>query len=207
MASNDATTKFGATIQPTPTRPSYDLTLPPSLAGSPALTPVGSREDLGSEGFERRVPATSPFYQHPLASFERVHSRQSSKADLPAFEKDLERGRLTTEVSREDPFSSKVSVDCSKQDCKMWPSKETLLQSKIAEKKQKRDQQCCGGCAPVRDSWERLTRRQKLLFKIGIALFIVGIIVAIAVGITIAVHGTVYAGSGHQDTIPNPDNS
>ena len=86
----------------------------------------------------------------------------------------------------------------------MWPSKQTLIQEKQAEKKKRRNEQCCGGCAPVRDRWAGLTKKQKLLIKIGIALFVVGVAVAIAVGISVAVNGTVYVSDGHTENIPEP---
>jgi hypothetical protein len=86
----------------------------------------------------------------------------------------------------------------------MWPSKQTLVQTRQAEKKKRRDQQCCGGCGPVRDFWARFTKRQKLFLKIALALFLLGVVVAIAVGITVAVNGTVYVSQGHQEQIPEP---
>lgn len=203
MASTNRATTFGATIVPRSTNNSLDLTLPPAISNSPSLTPAVSREDLEAEFSERRVPAHSPFYQHPPASFERGHSRQNSKVDIPLDEKDLEAG-VRTPLSAEAPFASKVSVDCTKE-CRMWPSKQTLMQSKMAEKKQKRDTKWCGGCGPVVDFWARFTKRQKLFIKIALALFLIGVVVAIAVGISIAVHGTVYAGAGQTHKIPNPD--
>ena len=209
MASGSNTTTFGATIVPTPSKTDSqrDLTLPPIL-DSPALTPAVSREDLNPENSERRVPPHSPFYQHPCDSFERGHSRQNSKANVPLNEKDLEAG-VQTPLSPEDPnnaFTSKVSVDVNKE-CRMWPSKQTLIQEKLAEKKKKRDRELCGGCGPVRDFWGRLSKRQKLTTKIVLALFLVGVVVAIAVGISVAVNGTVYSGEGHNAQIPDPGDS
>lgn len=86
----------------------------------------------------------------------------------------------------------------------MWPSKQTLIQSRKAEKKKRRDGKMCGGCGPVRDFWARFTKQQKLLIKIAFALFMIGVVVAIAVGITVAVNGTVYVSDGHTESIPEP---
>ena len=200
MASSNNTTTFGATIVPTPQRTKQDLTLPVPIADSPALTPTASREEL------TQVPTSSPFYQHPADSFERGHSRQTSKVDVPLNEKDLEAG-VQTPLQPGEPFTGKVSVDCNKE-CKMWPSKQTLMQSKMAEKKRKRNDKICGGCTgPVMEFWGRFTKRQKLSIKIAFGLFLVGVIVAIAVGITVVVNGTVYSSEGQTHKIPDPNSN
>ena len=117
-------------------------------------------------------------------------------------EKDLEAGvRTPLAADSNHPFAGKVSVDCN-QECKMWPSKQTLMQSKQEEKKRKREGKFY---RPVVEFWERFSKRQKLLIKIAIALFVVGCAVAIAVGITVAVNGTVYVSEGHNKQIPPPD--
>lgn len=199
MALGSNTTPFGATIVPTPSRRpgnSLDLTTPiPRILDSPALTPAVSHEDLQLEHAERRVSPHSPFYQHPCDSFERGHSRNNSKTNVPITEKDLE-GGMRTPLTPDNPnnaFMSKVSVDCNKE-CRMWPSKQTLMQSKLAEKKKQRDGKLCG---PVVHFWAQRTKRQKLITKIVLAFFLIGVVVAIAVGISVAVNGTVYSGEGH----------
>ena len=205
MASHDTSTTFGASIVPTAqTNADDQITLPQPIFDSPVLTPAASREDLTPEFSERRVPPHSPFYQHTPDSFERGHSRQNSRSVVAVNEKDLETGvRTPLAPYTEHPFASKVSVDCNKE-CRMWPSKQTLIQSREAEKKRKRDQKLCGGCGPVVDFWGRFTKRQKLFIKIGLVVFVLGVIAAIAVGISIAVNGTVYAGNGQTESIPDP---
>ena len=208
MASDNASTTFGATILPTADKKEKtadEISLPPPIHSSPALTPAASREDLTPEFSERRrVPPHSPFYQHNPDSFERTHSRQNSKVNVAVNEKDLESGVQTPlTAGGEHPFAGKVSVDCNKE-CRMWPSKQTLMQTRKAEKKKRRDQQWCGGCGPLHDFWARFTKRQKLFLKIALALFLLGVVVAIAVGITVAVNGTVYVSQGHQEQIPQP---
>jgi hypothetical protein len=205
MASNNAPTTFGAVIVPTAQKnANNEITPPPPVIDSPALTPAVSREDLTPEFSDRRIPPHSPFYQHPPASFERAHSRQNSKDIGVVNEKDLESGlRTPLAPHTENPFAGKVSVDCNKE-CRMWPSKQTLIQSRKAEKRRKRDQKCCGGCGPVVDFWARFTKRQKLFIKIALVVFVLGVIAAIAVGISIAVNGTVYVSNGQTESIPNP---
>lgn len=196
-----STTPFGATIVPAPTQDTLDLTLPPAISDSPSLTPAGSREDLADVyKDQRRVPPHSPFYQHPTDSLDRVHSRQNSK-NINSSEKDLEAG-LAIHQTDTAPFSSKVSLDCNKE-CKMWPSKQTLMEKKKAEKKKQRDGKVC---APVVEFWESKTARQRLIIKVVSTLLVLGVVVAIAVGITIAVKGTVYVTDNRTAKIPNPEN-
>ena len=203
MALNNTSTTFGAVIVPKAQNNANDEITPPRpVFESPALTPAVSREDLTPEFSERRIPPHSPFYQHPSDSFERGHSRQNS--NVVVNEKDLESGlRTPLAPYTEHPFTGKVSVDCNKE-CRMWPSKQTLIQSRKEEKKRKRDQKMCGGCGPVLDFWARFNKRQKLFMKIALVVFLLGIIAAIAVGITIAVNGTVYVSQGQTESIPNP---
>lgn len=200
-----APTTFGASIVPAAP---YNN---PALSNSPALTPAVSTEDLRGEANTKPVPPHSPFYQHPPASFEKIHSRQGSRTDINATpnEKDLEAGAstpLTVQQQQNDhPFASKVSVDCSKE-CRMWPSKQTLMQESQARRKRKRDQKTLGNVTgPVVEFWNRFDKRQKLWIKIALALVLVGVAVAIAVGITVAVNGTVYVGENRSQTIPDPN--
>ncbi len=88
----------------------------------------------------------------------------------------------------------------------MWPSKQTLMESRKEEKRRKREG-LTKTCGPLVDFWGRQTKRQKLMIKILFGLFLVGVIVAIAVGITIAVNGTVYVSEGKSAKIPNPGES
>lgn len=208
-----APTTFGASIVPTPTPPTIHAA-PPSTLDSPALTPAVSSEDLRDTTYASKpIPPHSPFYQHPPASFEKVHSRQNSRTTVAVAptEKDLEAGAATplhpSAAAEDHPFASKVSVDCSKE-CRMWPSKQTLMQENAARRKQKRDEQTLGGVTgPVVEFWNRFSKRQKLGIQIGMALLLVGVAVAIAVGITVAVNGSVYVGEDRSKQIPDPSDS
>lgn len=200
-----SSTNFGASIVPGNQGTSKAPTL-----DSPALTPAVSSEDLQTDYNHKPIPPHSPFYQHPPASFEKVHSRQSSRTNVAAAptEKDVELGASAplapSESAEGHPFAGKVSVDCSKE-CRMWPSKQTLMQDQEARRKQKRDNKKFGGVTgPVVEFWNRFSKRQKLYIQIGLALLLIGVAVAIAVGITVAVNGTVYVDENSSKQIPDP---
>lgn len=207
MASTDDTA-FGASIVPLHQRAS-----PPILVlDSPALTPVGSHEDLpvvhGIAIGPYHAAPSQPQGSHMKAP--NVHVRQPSQSSITLNEKhDLEAGiytPLAVQAGKHDdfnPFSSKISVDHNKE-CKMWPSRQTLLQNRLADKRRKRDAKGCGWClGPMVNTWAGFTTRQKLLIKIITAFLFVGIVVAVAVGISIAVKGTVNTNAG-QTQIPQP---
>lgn len=129
---------------------------------------------------------------------EKVHSRAGSKTHINVFEKDLEAGQSTplAVADQDNPFRSKVSVDCNKE-CKMWPSRQTLMQTHLAEKQRRRDGRCCGGFGQVQDYFHsRFDKRQRLWIKILIAVFIVGVAIALGVGISKAVGSGVWSSNG-----------
>lgn len=212
MSATDTKPAFGATVVPT-NPPNNNNTLQPS---SPALTPAASDEDMAETYHTTPAPIHSPFYQHPPASFERPsfsHTRQTSLKNSPTTnEKDLEAQTATTPLttaytgpgnSDDNPFSSRISLDYSKE-CKMWPSRTTLMQSKLADKRRKRDSRRCGAVrGAVQDAWGARSKKQKLSAKIVLAVVVCGIMVAIGVGITNAVHGGVW--SGESRTTPLGD--
>ncbi|TKA79794.1 hypothetical protein B0A55_03286 [Friedmanniomyces simplex] len=213
MAAPNERTTFGASIEPTSGPYSHDALIPPRGLDSPVLTPAVSHEDLTTPYQDQPFPVHSPFYQHPPASFERIHSRQTSKNDILAYEKDLEahhthnnnnnNSNTLTPLSAtaggngtdDNPFTSKVSVEHSKE-CTMWPSKQTLMQEKAAERRKKLSRKGYAGCAPARDWWAKFDRKHKLVMKLLLAFFVVGAIVGICVGISVAVHGTYYSKNG-----------
>ncbi|OTA30353.1 hypothetical protein BTJ68_09302 [Hortaea werneckii EXF-2000] len=195
MANHPEAPTFGATIVPTspdPLRPSQDDILrPPQMLDSPVLTPSTSHEDMAPAYSEKPIiPPHSPFYQHPPASFERVHSRQTSKNHLGVQQP---RNSPYNAADDENPFTSKISIDANKE-CRMWPSRQTLTQQRAAQKTKRRAARGWAGCAPLREWWTtRFTKRQRLWIRIAIALVLVGVMVAIGVGISKAVHGSYYS--------------
>lgn len=206
-----SSTNFGASIVQSPYKnhTAQDALLPPSGLDSPVLTPVVSREDVGSDYVlgSKPIPPHSPFYQHPPTSMERIttHSRQQSKSHLGVTsEKELETGftPLATPSynphGEANPFTSAVSLEHNKECKSMWPSKQTLMLQRAETRREKHSKRACGGFAPVRQWWAKFDKRQRLIMKILMAFVTVGAIVAICVGISVAVHGTYYSNKGQQ---------
>lgn len=199
MASANNTT-FGASIVPIQHRNNV-ISTPQNLCNeSPAITPAASHEDLNTSAQTQRQPIPN-VYQTP-SSLEPAQPRAALRPSIVTNEKDLEAGASTPLArNEENPFTSKVSVDINKE-CTMWPSKQTLIDNRKAEKKRRRDGKLCGGCGPVRDFWATFTKRQKLISKIVVAILLVAAMVGIAVGVTVAVNGTVYASEDSTQRIP-----
>lgn len=165
------------------------------MADSPAITPVPSHDSLAQE--YDKVPVQSPFYTHPPASHEVIPSA-TKKGHLNVYEKDLEAGNdapLTPTTDDEHPFSQRIGVEQNKE-CTMWPSKQTLKQKYQAEKQQRQQKRGIKALNPVRAKWTAMSKRNKLIAKILLAVFVVGVAVALGVGISKAVKGTYYVKDG-----------
>jgi hypothetical protein len=183
--------------------------LPPTGTDSPALTPTVSRETTtyhdATFSDNTPLPPHSPFYTHPPASHERVPTNHQTpaKAAHVACEKDLEYGNITpcTAANNDDdenPFSKKFAVGSNNQECTMWPTHQTLRETRLADKKQRRKGRTCA-CGTLKHHWAGYSKNQRLAVRILIALVIVGAIVGIAVGITRSVNGGVWSDKGTHD--------
>ncbi|KAF2725661.1 hypothetical protein K431DRAFT_290760 [Polychaeton citri CBS 116435] len=211
---NDMTTFGASVVRNQDASDSLDVPRPlPSALSTPDLTPVATRE-----GGERHIPPHSPFYQHPPASHELLpsasqgHTRtfssnknsSTSKAyqnlrNTHPFEKDVEANvsPVSPTLESDNPFTSKISVECNKECRQMWPSKATLKQNRRDRQNLKRANGCCGGwLVPLRRKWSSYSKRQRLIIQICLAILVAGIMVAIAVGITKAVNGSAYTSHG-----------
>lgn len=187
---------FGATIEPNNEQSTNLLT--PNVFDTPkTLTPVATQDD--------RSPMV-PFYNHPSAQASQ-QTMPSMKSPMMVYETDLEAGRATNSNldlsgSRTNASSYRPSFDTRPKECSMWPTKETIREQARAEKAKKMSKRGCG-IGQVRMAWADLDKKQRLWFKIALALFLVAIAVALGVGITKAVGGGVWASNGQQKTIPD----
>jgi hypothetical protein len=199
MASNEQTTFGASVIAQTDEKAAM---LPTTGIDSPALTPTVSRDaaDYHDATFSDNtpLPANSPFYTHPPASHERIAA--PAKPCHLTSEKDLEEGNMTpyTGADDENPFSKKFQVGSSNQECTMWPTHQTLRQTRLEDKKQRRSARTCG-CGTVKHHWAGYTKNQRLAIRILIALVVIGAIVGVAVGITRSVNGGVWSDKGTHD--------
>ena len=196
-------TNFGASVVPTQHRTYAEGELqPPAMLDSPALTPAGSHEDMSSVYTEKTPSPQSHFNKQPVASYERIHAYPSSKNNTTTYEKDLESGHVTPITMPDDPnpFTNRVDLD-NTQECKMWPSRQTLMQQKTQEKTKQRQMKGLFACAPLRERWAALNKKQRLYTKIAVAILLIGIAVALGVGISKAVHGTYYGNHGQQENV------
>lgn len=203
MASNPQTT-FGASVVAQPDEKA--AMLPATGLDSPALTPTVSRDAAtyhdATFSDNTPLPPHSPFYTHPPASHERVSATHQApaKAAHITSEKDLEYGNVTPYTGADDdnPFSKKFAVGSTNQECTMWPTHQTLRQTRLADKKQRRQGRTCG-CGTVKHHWAGYSKNQRLAIRILIALVVIGAIVGVAVGITRSVNGGVWSDKGTHD--------
>jgi len=167
------------------------------------LSPSNTRDDL-----ESSLPIMSEAGQ-------KHYSVSSVKNEHNVFETDLESGispyTPNASASRLDlpsPFQyfaangSKYSVNSAAQECAMWPSKHTL-QEKARQEKAKRSGTDC--CAPITQRWASMDKRQRLWFKIFIALLIVAFAVGLGIGISRAVGGGIWSTGNQINPIAGSD--
>lgn len=121
----------------------------------------------------------SAFYSHPTTRTSLEQARSQSKIHLAVYQHDLESGsRITqTEILPESPAHH------HKEDDKVWPCAEQLRKKQEEARLRK-----SRGCSPFR----RLSKRQKIVVHIIIALFLIGAITGLGVGISKAVGGGVF---------------
>ncbi|MCJ1288824.1 hypothetical protein MMC34_000354 [Xylographa carneopallida] len=166
----------------TPTRPSLALQAPPPfeqhLMASQCPTPTEEYDPTSTHPF-------SAFYSHPTTrtSFEQLKSASTANVAIKVYETDLESGSRTR-------FSSEPPASIANKECSVWPRHHQLVRKNKALKQSR-------GCSPL----SKLSKKQKLLVKILIALFIVGAVTAIAVGVSKAVNAGVYKSNSQQTQI------
>lgn len=208
MSDNEKVT-FGATIepssvsdlQPPPSRKHLSTiverdskassTMLPSINSSRASTPACPSPVSPTTPQLDYDPANpfSAFYEHGSArrSTELTRPQPSLLKDgVQVTERDLEAG--FSPISQQSSSMEKPSIEVTKE-CTMWPSQKTL---KAQRKEQKSKDRMCSMCT----FWGRLSKKQRILFQVLIALLVVGAAVGIGVGVSKAVGGGVWAGQG-----------
>jgi len=122
--------------------------------------------------------------------------------------RDVEKGALTPLGSERYGQPSPLYSPCRQysftarvKECTMWPSRQTLEAKAHKEKSTRRAKNYYG----LSSRWGSLTKMQRLLVWIIIALVIIGCGVGLGVGISQAVGGSVYTGKNSSTTIPKTD--
>lgn len=141
------------------------------------LTPSTSRTRHEKDASYSRDPSpSSAFYLHPTTRYSLEQSRTESKNNLAVYETDLEAGGRLSNSNTNGLINTRT-----KQDCTVWPGQKTL---KANHKLHRRK----GACNPLRD----LSKRNKIIAKVLIAMVLIGLAVGIGVGVSKAVGGGVW---------------
>lgn len=193
MSTPDEKTTFGVTITRPLTPESVPATNLPVLKSQPSTdSHLSAGAPLASPTYQTTDPF-SPFYQHP---------ESRSHLEVDRNKNDIESGLLTVNNANGLPLSAvttqsqpKVSMDGRVKECTVWPTKQTLQDRARASKAKRRTCQC----------WGRLTKKQKIITEVLIGLTVVALAVGLSVGISRAVGGGVWAGTGQSHTIPKDD--
>ncbi|KAF2142163.1 uncharacterized protein K452DRAFT_227208 [Aplosporella prunicola CBS 121167] len=165
---------------------------PPALNTKPSV--ISEETSLKSPNYESANPF-SAFYQHPES-----RSHLEVNRPLAPNANDLEAGShnpttFPTLSAATTATQPKVSVDGRVKECTVWPTKQTLREK--AKQEKYKDRSCRW--------WGDLSRKQKMWIKILIGLTIVALAVGLSVGISRAVGGGVWTGTGESHTIPKDD--
>ena len=121
----------------------------------------------------------SAFYSHPTTRTSLEQARSQSKIHLAVYQHDLESGSRITQTET----LPEGHLYHHKEDDKVWPCAEQL--------RKKQEEARLGhhrGCNPFR----RLSKKQKIVVHIIIALFLIGAITGLGIGISKAVGGGVF---------------
>lgn len=176
-------------LKPPPlvTRPSYASTLD-STDAHYNPPPTGTALDPKSPDYDplATTKVTSPFYQYahdsPRQSFAESRtagttSRHASKPSLHVDVRDLELGDISPAITQEKRDAAQEHN--RQQSWRCWRRRQPQSLTKPKEK-----------------NWlQKLPRKQRLAVKIGIAVLIAGIMLAIALGISASLHSGIYGSS------------
>ena len=166
-----------------------------SLDGAPLSQASTHADEYGPESH----PA-SPFYSHPTTKTSIEQLKTASSGRFSHYDTDVEAGSSPRPSGERTPDAAAARTatrgtarpGLARVDS-MWPQRATLV---AAHKQRKRTR----GCYP----WNQMTRKQKLIAKIAIALLVVGIGVVIGVCVSIAVGGTYYKSDTENSPVAPP---
>ncbi|MCJ1482944.1 hypothetical protein MMC06_003110 [Schaereria dolodes] len=163
------------------TSPSQISTIGVTPSASQCPTPVKEYDSTSTHPY-------SAFYSHPTTRTSFEQQKSESRVNIQIYEQDLEAGSRilpSLDVSR--------STTNKEKECTVWPGRHQIIQKEMASKRR--------GGGP----WSRLSKKQRILAHILIALIIVGGAVGIGVGISKAVGGGVWKSINSQSQIGDTD--
>ncbi|KAK8168088.1 hypothetical protein IWX90DRAFT_483790 [Phyllosticta citrichinensis] len=159
----------------------------PVLKSKPShASDLSVADPVGSPRYDSSNPF-SAFYQHPES---RSHLEVKQDVENGLLIPGANGAPLSTATTASQP---KVSIDGRVKDCTVWPSKQALHEKAKAAKAQRTSCQW----------WGRMSKKHRLWAKILIALTIIALAIGLSVGISRAVGGGVWSGTGQSRTIPN----
>jgi len=147
---------------------------------TPNLTPSVTRHDNGHP--------FSPFYSHSKTRLSIEAEKSESKVNLShVYESDPEACLMDSKNN----ILYSTRTNRSTNDCTVWPGQRALKQQRKALKRQH-------GCGP----WRRLNKNTRVWLKVLIGLVIIGVAVAVGLGISKAVGGGVWKSSVNTNAPP-----
>ncbi|KAL9637490.1 MAG: hypothetical protein Q9164_002161 [Protoblastenia rupestris] len=174
----------------------------PSLESmTTTLNPTPSEQDAATSAQKDYNPTSShpfsAFYSHPTTRTSLEQLKSESKTHIKIYEQDLEAGSRLTQPLSINEHSPSRPHDTTKKECTMWPGRD----------RQTKPNNIAGtirgsrACAPYR----RLSKKQRLLLQILIAVLIVGAATGLGIGISKAVGSGVWKTANSQRPIGDDD--
>ncbi|MCJ1375343.1 hypothetical protein MMC20_006578 [Loxospora ochrophaea] len=169
---------------PTTERPHLNLVSPSTshlgtpcpLSASQCTTPMDEYDPTSPHPF-------SAFYSHPTTRTSFEQAKCESKTQIRLYEHDIE------SASRIRPSTEVPPAHARAKPCTVWPNRCQLNQDNSKAKG--------GRCVPLKN----LSKKQRNWLKVLLAAIIIGAVVGLGIGISLAVGGGVWKSSTQQTQI------
>ena len=150
-----------------------------SLTQSEIATPLEEYDPTSSHPF-------SAFYSHPTTRTSFEQAKSESRVNIKVYEQDLEAQSI-------NPSTKEIAINVK--ECKVWPSAKSQYCNKNL-----------GSVKQGRNPLKNLSKKQALLLKILIALFIIGVAIGLGIGISKAVGSGIWKNNNSQRPIGDTTN-
>lgn len=139
----------------------------------------------------------SPFYNPAPTRY----SLEAHKSDsnqhvnvISAYETDIETGLIPQKTTASGSSAGLLKTKSRDPNCTVWPGRHAMKMKKKAMRKERSKHSVCG-------CMSGLDKRTKIWVKVGLALLVIGLVVAVGVGVSRAVGGGIWKGS-HSSNSP-----